>query len=86
MLSYWRNGYGKLIMCQKPDINKGAITERIYNTFFAKVLEVITCDANVNGYGAFEELDANYCVAGLGGDLGVTITDFDSVSDMQLEP
>jgi hypothetical protein len=43
-------------------LTKGAITERIYNTFFAKVLEgYLTCDANaINGYGAFEELDANF--------------------------
>ena len=70
-------------------LTKGAITERIYNTFFAKVLEgYLTCDANaINGYGAFEELDANFLprvaeLWNMEGDLGgILIADFDSVSD-----
>ena len=43
-------------------ITKGAITERIYNTFFAKVLEgYLTCDPNTtNGYMAFNALDTNF--------------------------
>jgi len=43
-------------------IAKGAITQRIYNTFFAKVLEgYLSCsDSEVNGYMAFGSIDENF--------------------------
>ncbi|MDD3938376.1 MAG: hypothetical protein PHU55_01295 [Bacilli bacterium] len=43
-------------------ITKGAITQRIYNTFFAKVLEgYLSCsDSEVNGYMAFGSIDENF--------------------------
>lgn len=68
-------------------LTKGAITERIYNTFFAKVLEgYLTCDSSaVNGYGAFTAFDANFLprdggVWNMEGDLGgVMIKDFETI-------
>lgn len=68
---------------------KGAITERIHNTFFAKVLEgYLTCDSSaVNGYGAFTAFDNNFLpraegVWNMEGDLGgVMIKDFESIGD-----
>lgn len=70
-------------------LTKGAITERIYNTFFAKVLEgYLTCDSSaVNGYGAFTAFDNNFLpraegVWNMEGDLGgVMIKDFESIGD-----
>ncbi|MFA5660041.1 MAG: hypothetical protein WC968_01410 [Bacilli bacterium] len=66
---------------------KGAITDRIYNTFFASVLEgYLTCDANAeNGYGAFAMLDENFLprVSGVwnmeGLLAGVMIKDYESI-------
>lgn len=70
-------------------ITKGAITDRIHNTFFAKVLEgYLTCSPSVdNGYGAFSALDANFLPRdgsnwNMEGDLGgITINDYLSESD-----
>lgn len=67
-------------------LTKGAITERVYNTFFARVLEgYLTCDVSaVNGYMAFGQINTNFLpkietVWNLEGDLsGVLIKDFES--------
>ena len=42
-------------------ISKGAIVDRIYSSFFAKVLEgYLTClESEVNGYLAYDDLDSN---------------------------
>ena len=66
--------------------SKGAITDRIYNTFFAKVLEgYLTCsDSAVNGYMAFNDFDSNFLpkaesVWNMEGDLsGNLIADYES--------
>ncbi len=58
-------------------ITKGAITERIYNSFFAKVLEgYLSCDESaINGFMAFDDIDTNFLprtaeVWNMEGDLG----------------
>lgn len=63
-------------------ISKGAIVNRIYNTFFAKVLEgYLSCSTSeVNGYMAFDDLDANFLprtgeVWNMEGDLGGNMID-----------
>ena len=77
-------------------INKVAIgsEQRIYNTFFAKVLEgYLTCSSSTdNGYGAFTAFDANFLPKSGGswnleGNLGdVTINDYLNIEDYTSGP
>lgn len=68
-------------------VSKGAITERILNTFLAKVLKgYLTCSPSAeNGYNAFQLMDTNIIPradgnwnvqSDLGGEKGVKITDY----------
>ena len=79
-------------MDETYSVTKGAVEGRIYNTFFAKVLEgYLTCSTSAdNGYEAFNLVDTNFLPrAGehwdmqgdLGGEHGVKIADYTSEED-----